>query len=209
MMLALSRNILPSHEAQLTDREWAYEKRRYESVLLTGQTVLMLGYGAIGRRLTELLAPFGMKLIAVRRQTRSERGVKIISEENLSSALSEAEHVVNILPDNASTRGYVNSRRLACCRPGAKFYNVGRGITVDERALIEALENGKLSAAYLDVFTEEPLPPEHPLWTTRNCYVTPHTAGGRRDQDEALVKHFLANLERFSYDAEGMTGRIV
>ena len=72
MMLALGRNILPSHESQLTDRDWAYEKRRYDSVLLTGQPVLMLGYGAIGRRLTELLAPFGMKLIAVRRQTRSE-----------------------------------------------------------------------------------------------------------------------------------------
>jgi len=209
MMLALGRNILPSHEAQLTDRAWAYEKRRYDSVLLTGQTVLMLGYGAIGRRLTELLMPFGMKLIAVRRQTRSERGVKIISEENLSSALAEADHVVNILPDNTSTRGYVNTRRLACCRPDAKFYNVGRGITVDERALIEALESGRLAAAYLDVFIEEPLPPEHPLWTTRNCYVTPHTAGGRRDQDEALVKHFLANLDRFTRGEEGMTGRIV
>jgi phosphoglycerate dehydrogenase-like enzyme len=209
MMLALGRNILPSHESQLTDRAWAYEKRRYDSVLLTGQTVLMLGYGAIGRRLTELFAPFGMKLIAVRRQTRSERGVKIISEENLSSALAEADHVVNILPDNASTRDYVNPRRLACCRPDANFYNVGRGATVDERALIDALERGKLAAAYLDVFTEEPLPPVHPFWTTKNCYVTPHTAGGRRDQDEALVKHFLANLERFTRGAEGMTGRIV
>ncbi len=209
MMLTLGRNILPSYKAQLTDHEWAYEKRRFDSVLLTGQTVLMLGYGAIGRRLTELLAPFGMRLIAVRRQTRSERGVKIISEENLSSALVEADHVVNLLPDNASTRGYVNSRRLACCRPEAKFYNVGRGNTVDERALIEALETGKLAAAYLDVFTEEPLRPEHPLWTTRHCYVTPHTAGGRHDQDEVLVKHFLANLERFTCREEGMTGRIV
>lgn len=209
MMLALGRSLLPSHEAQLTERAWAYEKRRYDSVLLTGQTVLMLGYGAIGRRLTELLAPFGMKLIAVRRQTRSERGVKIISEENLSSALGEADHVVNILPDNASTSGYVNARRLGCCRPQTKFYNVGRGKTVDESALIDALERGKLASAYLDVFTEEPLPPSHRFWTTKNCFVTPHTAGGRRDQDEALVRHFLANLARFTRNAEGMTGRIV
>lgn len=209
MMLALGRNILPSYQEQLTNRDWDYEKRRYDSVLLTGQTVLMLGYGAIGRRLTELLAPFGMKLIAVRRQTRSERGVKIISEEHLSSALAEADHVVNILPDNASTRGYVNARRLGCCRRGAKFYNVGRGNTVDERALVEALNAGRLRAAYLDVFTEEPLPGEHPFWTTPNCYVTPHTAGGRHDQDEALVKHFLANLRKFTQGDAELTDRIV
>lgn len=195
MMLALGRNLLPSHCDQLGDHAWSYEKRRYSSVLLTGQTVLMLGFGAIGRRLAELLAPFGMKLMAVRRQTRSEAGVRIIAEDALSSALAEADHVVNILPDSPSTERYVNARRLACCKRGARFYNVGRGNTVDETALIEALETGWLDAAYLDVFATEPLPPEHPLWTTRNCFITPHTAGGRRDQDEALVRHFLANLQ--------------
>lgn len=195
MMLALGRNLLPSHCDQLTDHAWNYTQRRYDSVLLTGQTVLMLGYGAIGRRLAELLAPFDLKLMAVRRQTRSEAGVRIIAEDAISSALAEADHVVNILPDSPSTQGYVNARRLACCKRGARFYNVGRGNTVDESALIEALESGRLDSAYLDVFATEPLPPAHPLWTTRNCYITPHTAGGRRDQDEALVRHFLANLQ--------------
>lgn len=197
MMLALGRQLLPSHRDQLTDRRWEYLQRRYDSRLLTGQTVLLLGYGAIGRRLAALLAPFGMKIYAIRRQTRSEAGVHVVPEEKLSSVMAEADHIVNILPDNEATRNYVNARRLALCKPGARFYNVGRGTTVDQRALQEALESGRLDAAYLDVFEPEPLPPEHPLWTTRNCYVTPHTAGGRRDQDEAIARHFLANLAAF------------
>jgi phosphoglycerate dehydrogenase-like enzyme len=198
MMMALGRNLLPSYRDQLGEHAWNYEQRRYDSVLLTGQTVLLLGYGAIGRRLAHLLAPFGMTVYAVRRQTRSEAGVRIIPEEKISSVLPLADHVINILPDNASTRGYVNARRLACCKRGARFYNVGRGTTVDDAALLEALHTGRLGAAYLDVFEPEPLAPAHPFWTTPNCYVTPHTAGGRRDQDEALVQHFLRNLAAFT-----------
>ena len=197
MMLNFGRRLLPSYRDQLTDHSWHYTERRYESRLLTGQTVLLLGFGAIGRRLADLLAPFGLTLIAVRRQTRSERGVRIIPEERLSAALEEADHVVNILPDNASTLNYVNARRIACCKPGARFYNVGRGSTVDERALIEALRSGRISEAYLDVFTTEPLPTDHEFWTLPNCFITPHTAGGRHDQDTAIVKHFLRNLAAF------------
>ncbi len=208
MMLALGRQLLPSYGDQLGDHRWEYLKRRYDSRLLTGQTVLLLGFGAIGRRLAELLAPFGMKIHAVRRQTRSESGVHIIAEERLSSVMAEADHVVNILPDNDVTRNYVNARRLALCKPGARFYNVGRGTTVDQRALQEALESGRLGAAYLDVFEPEPLPPEHPLWTTPNCFITPHTAGGRRDQDEAIARHFLANLAAFASGA-AMVDRVV
>jgi phosphoglycerate dehydrogenase-like enzyme len=208
MMLALGRQLLPSYRDQQTDRSWHYAERRYESRLLTGQNVLMLGFGAIGRRLAELLAPFGMTLVAVRRQTRSERGVRIIPEEHVSSALREADHVVNILPDNASTVNYVNARRLACCKRGARFYNVGRGSTVDEGALLEALRSGRIGAAYLDVFQTEPLPPDHAFWTLPNCFVTPHTAGGRHDQDTAIVNHFLRNLEAFTH-GRAMIDRIV
>ncbi len=208
MMLALGRNLLPSHRDQLTDHAWHYEKRRYSCRLLTGQTVLLLGYGAIGRRLAALLAPFGVTIYAVRRQTRSELGVRIVPEENISSVLPLADHVVNILPDNESTRNYVNARRLACFKAGARFYNIGRGTTVDDKALLEALNSGRLDAAYLDVFEPEPLAPDHPFWTTPNCYVTCHTAGGRHDQDEALVKHFLANVAAFER-GEPMIDRVV
>ena len=208
MMLAFGRRLLPSYRDQLTTRGWAYAERRYDSRLLTGQSVLLLGYGAIGRRLVELLAPFGMTVTAVRRQTRSERGVRIIPEESLSSALATADHVVNVLPGNAGTRNYVNARRLACVKPGARFYNVGRGVTVDERALADALRSGRLAEAYLDVFETEPLPADHELWGLPNCFITPHTAGGRRDQDEAVVRHFLANLHAFCHH-KPMTDRVI
>jgi phosphoglycerate dehydrogenase-like enzyme len=207
-MLAGARRLYPSYRDQMTDRSWHYAERRYHSRLLTGQTVLMLGFGAIGRRLAELLAPFGMTLLAVRRQVRSERGVRILPEEHVSAALAQADHVVNILPDNAETRNYVNARRIACLKPGVRFYNVGRGTTVDERALVEALRSGRVDEAYLDVFETEPLPPESPFWSLPNCYVTPHTAGGRHDQDTAIVQHFLRNLEAFREGA-AMTDRIV
>ena len=208
MMLALGRQLLPSHQDQLRDRAWHYAQRRYDSRLLTGQTVVMLGFGAIGRRLAELLAPFGMTLIAVRRQTRSERGVRIIPEEHVSSALATADHVVNILPDNAGTRNYVNARRIACFKPGARFYNVGRGTTVDQDALIAALKSGQVGAAYLDVMEPEPLPPAHPLWSAPNCYITCHIGGGTGDQDEKLVRHFLENLRRFTR-GESLVDRII
>jgi phosphoglycerate dehydrogenase-like enzyme len=208
MMLALGRQLLPSYRDQLGDRSWHYAERRYDSRLLTGQSVLMLGFGAIGRRLAQLLAPFEMQLTAVRRQTRSEVGVRIIPEESVSSALAQADHVVNILPDNASTRNYVNARRLACLKPGARFYNVGRGSTVDERALLDALRSGRIADAYLDVFETEPLPADSPFWTLPNCFITPHTAGGRSDQDTAIVRHFLRNLTAFQKKGT-MVDRIV
>jgi phosphoglycerate dehydrogenase-like enzyme len=208
MMLALARQIPASLRAQLTDRDWAYETRRYDSFLLTGQTVLLLGFGAIGRRLAELLAPFRMRILAVRRQVRSERGVTILPEERLTAALAEADHVVNLLPANEGTRNYVNARRLAAFKQGARFYNVGRGTTVDQAALLEALREGRLGGAFLDVFDPEPLPPDDPLWSAPGCHITPHTAGGFREQDEAIIRHFLRNLEAFER-GEPLDDRVV
>ena len=208
MMLAFGRQLLPSYRDQITDRSWHYEKRRYDSRLLNGQTVVMLGFGAIGKRLAAMLAPYDMKLIAVRRSVHAESGVRIVPEEQISSVLGEADHIINILPDNASTRGYVNARRLACCKPGARFYNVGRGTTVDDRALLEALKSGRIGMAYLDVFEPEPLAKDQAYWDAPNCYVTPHTAGGHHNQDERIVEHFLSNLAAFQR-GEPMVDRIV
>jgi phosphoglycerate dehydrogenase-like enzyme len=201
MMLGLARVLLPSYRAQLTDHSWHFLDHRRLSRLLNGQTVLLLGYGTIGRRLAELLEPLHCEIYAVRRQTRSERGVRIVPEEDLTKVLALADHVVNLLPENEETRRWVNARRLACFRPGSRFYNVGRGNTVDQLALVEALHAGNPAFAYLDVTEPEPLPPDHPLWTAPNCYITPHTAGGRHDQSEALVAHFLANLAAFEAGA--------
>src|SRR6185369_12704858 len=98
---------------------------------------------------------------------------------------------------NASTLKLMDARRFGLMKPDAFFYNIGRGATVEQEALLEALQTGRLAAAYLDVTEPEPLPPEHPLWTAPNCYITPHTAGGHADEFERLVRHFLDNLERF------------
>ncbi len=209
MMLGLSRALPASVAEQLGGRGWKYLERRAESRLLNGQTVLLLSYGAIAKRLVELLAPFGMKIYALRRRAYSEVGVHVIAEEKLSAVLPLADHVVDILPENEATRRYINARRLALVKPGAFFYNIGRGATVDERALAEALESGRLGGAYLDVFDTEPLPESSPLWTTKNCWVTPHTAGCRSDQDDALVTSFLGNLERFTAGDRERMGDLV
>jgi phosphoglycerate dehydrogenase-like enzyme len=91
----------------------------------------------------------------------------------------------------------MTAARLAAMKPGACFYNIGRGSTVDQPALIAALETGRVGAAYLDVMEPEPLPPAHPLWRAPNCFLTCHIGGGTGDQDEKLVAHFLANLGRY------------
>ncbi len=208
MMLALGRQLLPSYATQMGDRSWPYQERRDRSRLLTGQTVVMLGFGAIGRRLAQLLAPFRVTIYALRRQLRSEDGVRIVTEASLTKVLAEADHVVNVLPENEATRTYVNARRIACFKPGARFYNVGRGPTVDQDALIKGLESGRVGAAYLDVMVPEPLPPSSPLWSAPNCFITPHTAGGRDNVDLELVRHFLGNLAAFEKGAP-LTDRIL
>jgi phosphoglycerate dehydrogenase-like enzyme len=196
-MLAQARQLPQSAEEQRTTRGWPIQERRGKSRLLTGQAVVLLGFGAIGRRLAELLAPFGMAITALRRKTAQEGAVKIIAEDGIEAALASADHVVNLLPENPATRRLVNARLFAAMRPGAVFYNIGRGTTVDQEALSAALSSGPLAAAYLDVTDPEPLPPAHPLWSLPNCFITPHTAGGHDTEQMSLVRHFVGNLERF------------
>ena len=103
--------------------------------------------------------------------------------------------MIDLLPANEETTRLFDRRRFQAMKPGAVFYNIGRGTTVDQDALLDALRSGPLRAAYLDVTDPEPLPSDHPLWTTPNCVIT-HTAGGHSDEWNRLVEHFLANLRR-------------
>jgi phosphoglycerate dehydrogenase-like enzyme len=196
-MLALARNLPAQLRNQDGVRAWRYLEDRYSATVLTGQTVLLLGFGSIGRRLAALLAPFGGRVIAYRRTPRGDEGVEVVTDAGLSAALAAADHVVNLLPDSTATRNFMNAGRFAQMASAARFYNIGRGTTVDQAALSAALTAGQISGAYLDVMEPEPLPPEHPLWQTPNCFITCHLGGGTRDQDEKLVQHFLANLHRF------------
>jgi len=196
-MLANARQLPPSLDTQRTDRAWPTLQRRADCRLLLEQNVVFLGFGAIARRLAELLAPFRAKVTAVRRRPAGDEAVAVIGEDQLPGALASADHVVDTLPENPATRGYVNAARFAAMKPGAVFYNIGRGTTVDQDALLAALRSGRLAAAYLDVTDPEPLPVDHPLWSAPNCYVTPHSAGGHHTEPERLVRHFLENLRRF------------
>ncbi len=101
-----------------------------------------------------------------------------MTEASVAAALAVADHVVNILPDSPATTGWVSAARLAALKSGVRFYNIGRGTTVDQPALMAALASGHVAAAYLDVMDPEPLPPAHPLWAAKNCFITCHIGGG-------------------------------
>jgi phosphoglycerate dehydrogenase-like enzyme len=208
MMMAFARRLPESLKAQLDDHAWHWMRRRSESFLLNGQTALLFGFGAIAIRLCELLAPFRMNLIGVRRTVKGDEPVRVITEEQVAEFLPLGDHVVNLLPGSDSTTKYFNEDRFGRMKPGALFYNIGRGSTVDQEALLAALERGNLAGAYLDVTTPEPLPPDHPLWSAPNCYITPHSAGGVISEQHEVVGHFLENLRRFAGGRE-LLDRIV
>ncbi|MPZ19153.1 MAG: D-2-hydroxyacid dehydrogenase [Luteitalea sp.] len=197
MMLAANRALPAAMDAQ-RDRRWTFAELRPRMRQLSQQRVLILGWGHIARRLAELLAPFDLHLTAVRRRVVGDEPVRIITVDALDAELARTDHLVNLLPGGADTARFVNAPRLAQLPSGARFYNVGRGSTVDQDALIAALDSGHLDAAWLDVTDPEPLPPDHPLWRTAGCYITPHLAGGQADERGHQVRHFLGNLERFT-----------
>ncbi len=198
MILTLARRLPVCLDNQRGARRWLQgQAGDRQSRLLAGETVFVYGFGAIARRLVEILTPLRMQVFGVRRAPRGDEGVAMLSEAEADARLGEAHHVVNILPHNDSTRHFFGAARFTRCRPGGRFYNIGRGATVDQGALAEALREGRLESAYLDVTDPEPLPPEHELWDLPNCYITPHVAGSHAGEDERLVRHFLANLRAF------------
>jgi len=202
MITGLARQLPAALDSQRHDKAWEMVRLRASSPLLNEQTVLMLGFGAIARRLVELLRPLHLNLIAVRRSIKGDEAIKVVEVSQVDEFLPMADHVVNILPANEQTKNFLNAARLGSLKRGAIVYNIGRGVTLDQDALKRELDSGRLAAAYLDVTYPEPLPPDHPLWTTPNCYITPHSGGGHSNEKERQVKHFLANLRRFEQGEE-------
>jgi len=196
-MLAHARRLSEALPTRCASGSAAWLHLRSVSTTLRNQNVVILGYGAIAARLVEMLRPFGMKLVAFRRKPRGDEGIEIISEKRLPDALAKADHVVNLLPGNPESVRFFSAARFAAMKPGAVFYNIGRGSTVDQDALLAALRSGHLDAAWLDVTDPEPLPPGHPLLSTPNCFITPHTGGGHGNEAQTLVRHFLDNFRRF------------
>jgi phosphoglycerate dehydrogenase-like enzyme len=202
MVLALARQLPQALDDQRGGHRWPSSGLRANSHLLGEQSMLIYGFGAIARRLVELLRPFGVKMTGVRRTTKGDEGIPMVTAELADKLLPHVDHVMNILPASPHTGHFFDARRLSLLSPTAFFYNIGRGTTVDQLALQVALEQNRIAGAYLDVTTPEPLPAGHALWALPNCWITPHTAGGHHDEAVRLVKHFRENLDRFIKGSE-------
>ena len=161
---------------------------------LDGSTVLILGYGSIGRAVEKRLVPFGVDIVRIARGARE--GVHALSD--LPSLLPKADIVVILLPLTAETRGLVGAELLSLLKPGALVVNASRGAVVDAPALMAAVADGRLRAA-LDVTDPEPLPDGHPLWSMPGVLITPHVAGdvsGEEARAWALVADQVGRLAR-------------
>ena len=140
--------------------------------------IAILGFGEIGRRIGRALTDLGFPVSAWSRSGSSQEWVTAYAgEQQLQSCLSSAAAVVNVLPSTAATHRIMNAARFNQCRRGALFINLGRGSTVDESALLDALNTGRIGAAVLDVTDPEPMEPSNPLWTHPRARITPHVAG--------------------------------
>lgn len=170
---------------------------------LEGKTVLILGYGSIGRAVESRLGPFGVDVVRVARHPRE--GVRPLAD--LPRLLPQADIVVVLLPLTPETRGMVGAEFIQTMRPGALLVNPARGPIVDTEALTAALQAGHIKAA-LDVTDPEPLPEGHPLWTAPGVLITPHTAGAvRRVLDRAW--QLVAEQVRRHRDGEPLRNVVV
>ena len=186
-ILSLGRGLdrLLLHQRQA---KWVGDPARTGLRLLRGARVVMLGAGAINRRLAELLAPFGCDITIFDSSA---------THLQIEQALPAADVFVSAVPDTPATRNLMNERRLGLLPSHGVFVNLGRGSLVDEEALTRALSTGRLGGAVLDVTKDEPLPRDHRFWTCRNTILTQHTGGGTADELDRKIDHFLANLARY------------
>jgi phosphoglycerate dehydrogenase-like enzyme len=198
-LLLLMAKGLPRVLERQTRKEW----RDHDAEMLAGQRVLVVGVGSIGRAIARTCRDFGMTVRGVGTTARGGDDVfrAILGVDELADACAWADVVVNVLPGVPATTHTFDAAIFEAMGPSTRFVNVGRGSTVDEEALVDALRGGKLAAAALDVFEREPLPTESPLWELSNVIVSPHMSADFAGWREALVELFVENLERY------LTGR--
>jgi phosphoglycerate dehydrogenase-like enzyme len=199
MILALSRRLPEARDNQHA-RHWRgmigeIARREFE---LAGKTLLVVGMGRIGSRLVRLAKAFDMRVIATKRDpsTGADGADAVAGTDRLHEMLGQADIVALTCPLTPQTQNLIDATALAAMRPGAHLINVARGRVVDEPALIQALQEGRLAAAALDVTCEEPLPAASPLWAMPNVLITPHTAGETRAYEDNVIDILLENLDR-------------
>lgn len=169
---------------------------------LSGARIIILGAGAIGRKIESLLRPFTNE---IRFFARTSPVATLHRVAELDAALPEADVVINTLPHTPETIGLIGRERLRHFHPAALLVNMGRGSVLDEGALLEALDAGRLGGAVLDVTNVEPLPVGNPLWSHPRVLLTQHTGGRFPRETAGKVSRFLENFGRFSR-GEPLTG---
>lgn len=196
MMLYFNRRLGKSLEDQ-GRRMWG--RLDYSGCIgLFSQRVMIVGLGALGQSMAELLKAFGVHITGVKRNPESLAGCpfvdRVISFDTMEEELPEADHVVLLLPGGTATDGIFTARHFNVMKPGAYLYNLGRGNCYREEDLVVALENGRLAGAGLDVFAEEPLPASSPLWEKHNVLITPHSSAISREYIDLFIQEWLETL---------------
>ena len=197
VMFALHKQ-LPHALREQRARRWA----RFATGEVRGQTLAIVGVGGVGKEIARIGQQLGMRTIGVK---RSVAGVDpaslhldlLYGQGDLAKALPEAQNLVLIAPHTSETEGMIGARELALLPAGAVFINVARGALVDEQALVGALRSGHLLGAGLDVFREEPLPAESPLWAMDNVFIFPHSASTTDRENARITDLFCENLRLY------------
>ena len=167
------------------------------SVPLAGRTLGVIGAGAIGGEIARRGAAFGMHVLAVKRTPAPVDGAaEVVTPAQLHGVLGRSDFVVLVVPQTVATRGMIGEAALRAMKPTAYLINIARGSVVDETALVHALRKQWIAGAALDVFEEEPLPADSPLWALPNAMVTPHVAGEPADYARRVADVFVDNVLR-------------
>ncbi len=165
---------------------------------IAGKTVVIVGFGDLGQGAGRAAKKLGLKIIAVTRSGTPHRlAGRVIRASRIDSVLPQADFVIVTTPLTAETRNLINHERINRLKPGAGLINIGRAPIIDYAALRERLQRGELGGAVLDVFEQEPLPPDSPWWTTKNTFVLPHIACDDPRYIQRLFDTWFLNFERF------------
>jgi phosphoglycerate dehydrogenase-like enzyme len=198
MILAFTRGIRDAVFYQ-QKHEWAGRAIRPKLVELTGSTMGIVGLGSVGCALAKRAQAFGMQVIAVDLYTddKPECVEDLSHVERLDELLRASDYVVVTVPYTAETEAMIGADQLSLMKPGAMLVGISRGGIIDQEALAEALREGRLAAAALDVTRPEPLPADNDLWEVKNLLIMPHVAGGTQFEGQHVLQILTENLERF------------